>query len=98
MTEEVWPMRVYLAAAGVLALAACHPAETESPMPDRPIPCIAPDLQSVVGQPRSALNVAELPDPKRIIGPDTAVTMDYRPERLNLQHDARGTIIRIFCG
>lgn len=34
----------------------------------------------------------------RVIGPDDAVTLDYRPDRLNLRVDADRTIVAITCG
>jgi hypothetical protein len=59
--------------------------------------CSADDYGSLVGQPLAAVTL-----PKdlnaRIIGPDTVVTMDHRPERLNIEVDGRGTIERLYCG
>ena len=37
-------------------------------------------------------------DDVRIIPPGTAVTLDYRPDRLNVETDAKGIITRIACG
>lgn len=34
----------------------------------------------------------------RVIAPRTVVTMDFRPERLNIETDANGRITRIKCG
>ena len=34
----------------------------------------------------------------RIIGPDTAVTMDHRPDRLNIEVNGSGIIERVYCG
>lgn len=34
----------------------------------------------------------------RVIAPGTVVTMDFRPERLNIETDANGRITRIKCG
>ena len=31
-------------------------------------------------------------------GPDTAFTMDYRADRVNVLYDEGGTITRIYCG
>ena len=36
--------------------------------------------------------------PVRVIGPNQAVTMDFNPERINLETDAVGIITRVFCG
>lgn len=34
----------------------------------------------------------------RVFGPNDAVTMDYRPDRLNVELGEDRTIVRIFCG
>ncbi|WP_294235553.1 I78 family peptidase inhibitor [uncultured Sphingomonas sp.] len=34
----------------------------------------------------------------RVIAPGTVVTMDYRPDRLNIETDAAGRITRLNCG
>jgi len=34
----------------------------------------------------------------RVIAPDTIVTMDFRPDRLNVEIDAQGRITRFKCG
>ena len=48
----------------------------------------------------SNIATVTLPDDlnHRVIGPDTIVTKDYRPERINFYTDANGTITRISCG
>lgn len=92
-------MRAALISLPLLALAACQtarPANDPSPMTDQT--CIADSLQNHVGQPLSALDRASLPAPTRIIGPGSRVTMDHRPERLNIQHDSARIIQRIYCG
>ena len=59
--------------------------------------CGADDSQGYVGQPLSALD-AELVADARVIRPGDAVTMDYRPSRLNVYLDANDVITRIVCG
>ncbi|WP_322963738.1 I78 family peptidase inhibitor [Sphingomonas fuzhouensis] len=34
----------------------------------------------------------------RVIAPGDAVTMDYRPDRLNIETDAAGRVVRLKCG
>ncbi|APX66328.1 I78 family peptidase inhibitor [Sphingomonas sp. gentR] len=34
----------------------------------------------------------------RVIAPGNAVTMDYRPDRLNIETDAEGRVVRLKCG
>jgi hypothetical protein len=35
---------------------------------------------------------------RRMIGPGTMVTMDHRPDRLNICFDERGVITRVYKG
>jgi hypothetical protein len=34
----------------------------------------------------------------RVIAPGDMVTMDYRPDRLNIETDAEGRVVRLKCG
>ncbi len=83
---------VLILTAAALMLNACETA-TE-PGPDT---CGAAALQDRIGEGRTALT-DPLPEGTRIIPPGTAVTQDYRPERLNIDVDAQGRITRIWCG
>ena len=85
-------------------LAACVPVE---PGPGGPYPPVTPggvnqcgalDLQFLVGGPASALDTMRFNKPVRVIYPDTAVTMDYNPDRLNFEVDRTGRISRVNCG
>lgn len=42
--------------------------------------------------------IARFAFPVRIIAPGTAVTMDFSPQRLNLETDGAGAITRFYCG
>ncbi|MCU0910160.1 MAG: I78 family peptidase inhibitor [Rhodobacteraceae bacterium] len=75
------------------------------PLPDpRPDPvdagtCGADQLQFLVGQTEGVLAAMTFrAGTVRVIRPGMAVTMDYRPDRLNLELDQTGRIIRVFCG
>lgn len=50
----------------------------------------------LVGQPVEM--ATEVPDPKRVIPPNTAITRDYRFNRTNLDVDDAGIITKIWCG
>ena len=82
-----------------VALIACAPASDVPPVD--PLPpenaCGAERYQSLVG---TAVDAAQFAghDTVRIIPPGTAVTMDYRPTRLNVETDTAGVITRIYCG
>ncbi|WP_425040592.1 I78 family peptidase inhibitor [Primorskyibacter sp. S187A] len=46
----------------------------------------------------SVAAAADIADPKRIVRPGSALTMDYRPDRTNIEADESGRITRIWCG
>lgn len=68
------------------------------PLPPAPGACGAPALQDLVGQDGSILDRIRLAAPARIIRPGQAVTMDYSPDRLNIELDAANRIQRVYCG
>lgn len=91
--------------AGTMAMAAvlllgCVPQSGSPPAEPLPVEdaCGAAGLQGLVGQSEEALATLSLAAPARVIRPGMAVTMDYRAERLNIELDSQGRIIRIFCG
>lgn len=98
-------MRGVLAAgliAGAGMLAGCTPpaAPGGAAGPGVPPPsdaCGASKLQALVGQPLGALDVKTLPSAPRQIGPDMAVTADYRPDRLNIEYDTANRITKVSC-
>ncbi|GGH04346.1 MAG TPA: hypothetical protein DF715_08125 [Oceanicaulis sp.] len=60
--------------------------------------CPAQQFQLLVGQLRSEIDASTLPVPYRIYGRDEAVTMDYRPERMNVIVGENGRVERVTCG
>ncbi|WP_415182866.1 I78 family peptidase inhibitor [Phaeovulum sp.] len=88
-------MRGCVAIALGLLLAACQPeSPVSTPAPDT---CGADVLQTLVGQPAKVLETMRFAAPVRIIRPDTAVTMDYRADRLNIVIDRSERIARVHC-
>ena len=81
-------MRIFLIAPVLIAMS-CN-AETQ------PVPCDADLWSDLIGQAADAADV--VPDPKRVIPPNTAVTRDYRFDRTNIDLDEGGIISRIWCG
>lgn len=83
-----------------LGLMACV-AEPVPPLPD-PSPvedaCGASGLQDLVGQSAKKLEVMRFGTTVRIIRPGMAVTMDYAPQRLNIEINAAEIITRVSCG
>jgi len=66
------------------------PAATDS--------CGATGYSDRIGRDYKSYDFSAPNRPVRIVGPDTAMTMDYRTDRLNVDIDGRGRITRIWCG
>lgn len=92
--------------AGVLAVGGCT-AETQEPETTPPPPaeakgCGTEQLGGYVGQPASEEVLARIrqwrgDNPIRVLKPGSAMTMDYRPERLNIFLDDAGIIKEFKC-
>lgn len=102
----------WIALAAGLALTAC--SAIGNGMPDsgnaldtprfddaRPVgddSCGAEARSYLIGQPVSEVDLDTLARTVRVIRPGDAVTMDHRPDRLNLDLDDNGVILRPWCG
>lgn len=86
--------------AAALLLAACVPIAEDVEMPTVPPEnaCGAAELSGLAGQNRKVLEAMKFKGPVRVIEPGMAVTMDYHPQRLNIELDGKGTITRLSCG
>ncbi|MFX0543910.1 I78 family peptidase inhibitor [Roseovarius sp. S4756] len=60
--------------------------------------CGAAAYSDRIGRDHKAYDFSAAGRPVRIVGPDTAMTLDYNLERLNVDIDSRGRITRIWCG
>lgn len=60
--------------------------------------CGAAEFQSLVGTSVGDLDPATLPEPRRIIFPGQAVTMDYLENRFNVEIGADDKVARVYCG
>jgi len=90
-----------LLAAG--SLAGCAATTQAPPPPDPAEACDAGPAQGLLGQQAKAGTGAELlrltgAKVLRWVPPRTAVTMDFRPDRLTVSYDDTMTIARIACG
>jgi hypothetical protein len=91
------------AAAALIGLAACEPLPPNGnpgPLPPAPVPtdeCGAGGYKGLVGQPREVLTPMKFPIGTRVIGPDDAVTADYRADRLNIEYGRSGLIEKVGC-
>ena len=83
----------------VLLLSACVPESGDQDAPTQDTAeCGAADLQGLVGQPGADTDFSQHAETVRVIPPNSAVTMDHRPDRLNVDLDEDGLIVRIWCG
>ena len=84
-----------------LLLAACtqvlSPDLISDPEPD-PNVCGAVELQGLVGQRANMLDTMRFSQPTRIIRPGESVTMDYSPNRLNIEINEAERIATVSCG
>jgi hypothetical protein len=100
--------RIVLAGVSLMTMG-CTPVPPAAEPGEDPVPeqgagnCNAAPAQSLVGRLRSAELGAEAlrlsaAATIRWIPPGTAVTMDYREDRLNIELDGRNRVTRIRCG
>lgn len=95
-----------MAIAAVLPLAACtqeRPPESTPPPPEAEMTCKADAVQSYVGQSVSpelgaAILKASGARTLRWGPPRTAMTMDYRVDRVNIMYDDASKIMQVTCG
>ena len=87
-----------LAGAAALLLAGCESPAPQNLGDDMVASCGAEDLQSLIGQPKSALATMRFSQRVRVITPGMAVTMDFAANRLNIHVSDAGIITAIRCG
>ena len=81
----------------LIVLAGCTTAEPPLP-PQLEDTCGASDYANLIGQDATALERVLLLGPVRVIRPGDAVTMDFRPDRVNFKISEDETIRAIDCG
>jgi len=89
-----------IAVLSVLALTACT-LSTEPGMekPDETLAmCGADKLQNQIGQPAASYDFKAVNKDVRILPPGSMMTMDHRPDRLNVELDDAGLVTRLWCG
>ncbi|HCP81400.1 MAG TPA: hypothetical protein DIT67_07335 [Octadecabacter sp.] len=94
-------MKIMFAIAPILFLAACEavaPAPTMDPLPTpTQDTCNASTYGHLIGQDATALERVMLLGQVRVIRPGQAVTMDFRPERINFNVGEDERITSIHC-
>lgn len=89
--------------ATILALAACSSVDLGEPADTMPGACNADKASHVTGKHISPEQEQEALQSSgaatlRVIRPGQAITRDYRADRLNLQLNDYGTVVRAYCG
>lgn len=56
------------------------------------------DFEVWVGQPVDEAAVKETGRVYRILPPNSMMTMDHNPDRINVEHDDAKTVTRVWCG
>ncbi len=83
-----------------LMLAGCGgamaPVQGKAPAAAGPDTCGAAAYQDLLG--KGAAAALAVPEPKRVYGTADAVTLDYLPDRINVQLDDTDTIVAVTCG
>lgn len=82
----------------LLALAACvQPEGTEIVADPDPNTCGAPKYEGLIGQSAAALDKMTFPAGTRILRPNSPMTMDMRPDRLNIEIGKDGKVRKVSC-
>ncbi|PCD03049.1 hypothetical protein COC42_01070 [Sphingomonas spermidinifaciens] len=95
---------IRLAPIALIALAACAPTtEPATADPATGAQCDATPVQALVGQAGDAATVdrAKVGSGARTVrryATGSALTMDFRPDRLNVEVDGGGKIVKLSCG
>lgn len=89
---------VFIGLAGCASVLPEGIAAPEAPAAAPAGDCGADALQDLVGSSVGTLDPASLPEPRRIIFPGQAVTMDFLAERLNVEIGTDDRVARVFCG
>lgn len=92
-------MRYLLMIAMLSNISGCDDAVAEGPKtdPQEQDECGASGYVGMVGTSIAAITLPSSLN-HRVIGPDTMVTYDYVPERINFHTDKNGIILSVSCG
>lgn len=85
--------------AAIVLLGGCE-ISIVGPPPAGPPPasCGAENLQGLIGHPVKDLKLHDTPERVRIYQTGQPLTLDYFPDRLNVEIDSAGRIRRLHCG
>jgi hypothetical protein len=95
---------IWIIAPVLVALSGCSMLGRGDSAPPPPLAPEAPDMcgasarDYLLGQPIREIHLGSLGEHVRVIRPGDAVTMDYRPDRLNIELSEEDVILRVRCG
>ncbi|HBZ42590.1 MAG TPA: hypothetical protein DEO85_00685 [Maritimibacter sp.] len=83
----------------LVALSACQEEDSTANVGTEDA-CNASAYQSLIGQDEAAVTEAGIePGRKaRVFGPGDALTLDFLPDRINVELDETGQVVRVYCG
>lgn len=96
-------LRHSLVSLSLLALLTACSSQPTPPATEVSGDCSTEHVQGVLGQHASAERIEQLQQQThaktlRVLAPGDAVTLDYNPQRLNIDIDESEVIIRLSCG
>ncbi|WP_298677019.1 I78 family peptidase inhibitor [uncultured Lentibacter sp.] len=101
----MYPVRFSASIAVIALISACQMAPTNAPAPAYPpathptkAGCGAEDVTFMTGMRIGDVKFDTSAGPVRIVGPNSAITKDHRPARLNVLIDASERITGFRCG
>lgn len=93
-----------LASVAVLGVAACFDDKNtaEDNGVDKTVvagpTCAQEEFAYLLGRDKDTLDEASLPEVVRVVQDGSPVTLDLRPDRLNIWYDEQGEIVGLTCG
>ena len=91
-------MKALVWIAAPLLLVGCIGEEEKTVVEQGSKVCDEAAFEFLIGQPKEAVEKAITPDELRVVLDGSPMTMDHRPDRLNVFHDEDGKIIGVRCG
>lgn len=96
---------IFAALSAGLLLGCSAPEEADPVVPvisDAPLvgasSCNEDTFAPLVGRSLDVLQTIEIPEKTRVIAPGAIITMEYLPQRLNVEHNDSGIITKAWCG
>lgn len=88
----------WLGLTAFLTLTACIGDEEDGAETRGSKTCDTAAFEFLIGQPKEALEGVTVPESLRVLNENDLMTMDHRPDRLNVFHDDTGNIVKVSCG